>query len=87
MLLGTDTLRIALIYVMNDVVQMSKHDKDRAVPMAFHPHVVNAITLSSNEVKKPIQRCLNVLRERHVYPKHVIDEMSAALSKLIFFFI
>lgn len=49
---GDDNLRIALIYVMNDVVQKSttaKKDKKTSndmVKMAFHPHVVNAFGMA-----------------------------------------
>lgn len=79
-ILGEDSLKISLIYVMNDVVQLAKHEKDNTVPMAFHPHVVNAATFASESVKKPIKRCLDVFSERHIYPEHVISEMKSALG-------
>ncbi|KAI6179415.1 CID domain-containing protein [Aphelenchoides besseyi] len=77
---ASDELRIALIYVMNDAVQTAKLKKDSSVSIAFHPYVVNAIALASDDVKKPINRCLEIFRERHIFPKHVIDEMQAALD-------
>lgn len=49
--LADDNLRIALIYLMNDVVQKSSQkDKNKKsndmVKMAFHPHVVNAFGMA-----------------------------------------
>lgn len=82
--LGSDNLKTALIYVMNDAVQAAKHAKDTTVPMAFHPHFVNAATFASEGVKKPIKRCLEVFSDRSVYPKHVIDEMRAALGLSVY---
>ncbi|KAI6182356.1 CID domain-containing protein [Aphelenchoides bicaudatus] len=77
---GSDELKIALIYVMNDAVQAAKHYKDTTIPIAFHPFVVNAATFASETVKKPIKRCLDVFSQRDVYPEHVINEMRAALD-------
>ncbi|KAI6203527.1 hypothetical protein M3Y94_00567700 [Aphelenchoides besseyi] len=77
---ASDELRIALIYVMNDAVQTAKLKKDSSVSIAFHPYAVNAIALANDDVKKPIKRCLEIFRERHIFPKHVIDEMQAALD-------
>uniref|UniRef100_A0A915D9W2 CID domain-containing protein n=1 Tax=Ditylenchus dipsaci TaxID=166011 RepID=A0A915D9W2_9BILA len=54
---ANDNLRIALIYVMNDVVQrVGKKDRHDSVKMAFHPHVVNAFAMASKTVKKTITR-------------------------------
>jgi hypothetical protein len=65
---------------MNDVVQFAKHAKDKMIPMAFHPHVVNAAAFASDAVKQIIKRCLDVFSQRCVYPEHVIEEMRAALG-------
>lgn len=66
---------------MNDAVQSAKRENDTAIPMAFHPYVVNASAMASDKVKKAIQRCLEVLRERKIYPAHIIQEISSALSE------
>lgn len=78
--LGSESQRTALIYVMNDVVQTAKREREKSISVAFHPHFVNAIVLASDTVKKAIRRCLEVFRERHIYPKHVIDEMQSAVE-------
>ncbi|CAD5206173.1 unnamed protein product [Bursaphelenchus okinawaensis] len=77
---GSESQRVGLIYVVNDVVQTAKRERDKTISVAFHPHFVNAIVLASETVKKAIRRCLQVFRERHIYPKHIIDEMQSALE-------
>jgi hypothetical protein len=77
---ANENLKISLIYVMNDCVQCAKHDKDQIIPVTFHPHIVNALSIAPENVKKPIKRCLEVLKERNIYPAHVIQEMRSALG-------
>lgn len=45
-LLANDKLRIALIYVLNDVVQKAACKRDINVTLTFHPHLINATTIS-----------------------------------------
>ncbi|KAI6232951.1 CID domain-containing protein [Aphelenchoides fujianensis] len=77
---ANDQLRIALVFLMNDAVQLANHEKERSISIAFHPFVVNAFSMANETVQKPIKRCLQIFRDRHVFPKHVIDEMQAALD-------
>nr|CAD2152713.1 unnamed protein product [Meloidogyne enterolobii] len=78
-----DKLRIALIYVLNDVVQKAACKRDINVTLTFHPHLINATTISSVTVKKAISRCVEVFGERNVYPAHIIEEMKTALVSRI----
>uniref|UniRef100_A0A914GRF9 CID domain-containing protein n=1 Tax=Globodera rostochiensis TaxID=31243 RepID=A0A914GRF9_GLORO len=80
---ASDKLRIALIYVLNDVVQKAANKRDTNVTSALHPHWINATGLSNVSVKKPISRCVEVLEQRNVYPPHIIEEMKAALVSRI----
>uniref|UniRef100_A0A1I7RL86 CID domain-containing protein n=1 Tax=Bursaphelenchus xylophilus TaxID=6326 RepID=A0A1I7RL86_BURXY len=77
---GSESVRVALVYIVSDVVHNAKRERDKTISVAFHPHFVNAIVLASDTVKRPIKRCLEVFRERHIYPKHIIDEMQSALD-------
>ncbi|KAI1730801.1 RNA polymerase II-binding domain-containing protein [Ditylenchus destructor] len=78
---GNDTLRTALVFVMNDAVQKAgKKDRNDSVKMAFHPMVVNACAIASPAVKKSIGRCVHVFEERRVFPAHIISEMKEALN-------
>ncbi|KAL7074054.1 hypothetical protein ACQ4LE_006770 [Meloidogyne hapla] len=78
-----DKLRTALIYVLNDVVQKAACKRDINVTLTFHPHLINATTISSLTVKKAISRCVEVFGERNVYPAHIIEEMKTALVSRI----
>ncbi|CAK5090686.1 unnamed protein product [Meloidogyne enterolobii] len=80
---ANDKLRIALIYVLNDVVQKAACKRDINVTLTFHPHLINATTISSVTVKKAISRCVEVFGERNVYPAHIIEEMKTALVSRI----
>lgn len=39
------------------------------------------IALFSAEVRKAIERCIQVFEERHIFPEHIIQEMKATLEK------
>ncbi|KAF7634095.1 CID domain-containing protein [Meloidogyne graminicola] len=80
---ANDKLRTALIYVLNDVVQKAASKRDINVTLTFHPHLINATTISSLNVKKAISRCVEVFGERNVYPAHIIEEMKTALVSRI----
>ncbi|KAL3125883.1 hypothetical protein niasHT_009412 [Heterodera trifolii] len=78
-----EKLRIALIYLLNDVVQKAASKKDNNVTLALHPHWINATAMSNVNVKKAVSRCVEVLEQRNVYPAHIIEEMKAALVSRI----
>ena len=80
---ANDKIRTALIYVLNDVVQRAASKRDVNVTLTFHPHLINATTISSLNVKKAISRCILVFEQRNIYPPHIIEEMKSALVSKI----
>lgn len=66
---GTDKKRIALFFVMNDVVQKAKMKHADTIIPAFQPAVLTAVGIGrkQEEVKKVMKRCINIFKSRNVF--------------------
>lgn len=66
---GTDSKRIALFYVMNDVVQKAKAKHADALIPAFQPAVLTAVSIGrkQDKVKDVMKRCIQIFKSRNVF--------------------
>ncbi|CAL2029128.1 unnamed protein product [Caenorhabditis brenneri] len=66
---GTDNKRIALFYVMNDVVQKAKMKHADTIIPAFQPAVLTAVGIGRKQetVKKVMKRCIQIFKSRNVF--------------------
>lgn len=74
--------RIALFYIMNDVVQKAKNKHlDYLIP-AFQPAVLSAIPAGRNskDVRNVMERCVDIFENRQVFTKATIIAMKNLLA-------
>ncbi|CAN99679.1 CID domain-containing protein [Caenorhabditis elegans] len=66
---GTDNKRIALFYVMNDVVQKAKMKHADTLIPAFQPAVLTAVGIGrkQDKVKAVMKRCIQIFKSRNVF--------------------
>ncbi|EFP12313.1 CRE-CIDS-2 protein [Caenorhabditis remanei] len=66
---GTDSKRIALFYVMNDVVQKAKMKHADTIIPAFQPAVLTAVGIGRKQekVKGVMKRCIQIFKSRNVF--------------------
>lgn len=74
---NSETNRIALFYIMNDAVQKAKNKHFDYLIAAFQPAVLSAITVArtATKVKKIMQRCIEIFREREVFTNASVTAM------------
>lgn len=79
---STDSHRIALFYVMNDVVQRAKNKHVDTLIPAFQPAVLSAVAIgrSSQKVKNAMARCIEIFGERQVFTKASVNAMLTSLK-------
>ncbi|CAI4226813.1 unnamed protein product [Auanema sp. JU1783] len=74
--------RVALFYIMNDVVQKAKSKHiDYLIP-SFQPAVLAAVQIGrhSKTVKQTMDRCIGIFAERQVFAKESITAMKNILA-------
>ncbi|VDM66121.1 unnamed protein product [Strongylus vulgaris] len=78
-----DEQRIALFYVMNDVVQRAKNKHMDVLIPAFQPAVLSAVTMGkgSPSVKQVMSRCIDIFGERQVFTEASVNVMKNMLRK------
>uniref|UniRef100_A0A8R1EIT8 CID domain-containing protein n=1 Tax=Caenorhabditis japonica TaxID=281687 RepID=A0A8R1EIT8_CAEJA len=79
---GTDEKRVALFYVMNDVVQKAKmKHADMLIP-AFQPAVLTAVGIGrkQDKVKLVMKRCIQIFKSRNVFSPASITAMENLLG-------
>jgi len=73
--------RLTLFYVANDVIQNAKKQNALIYQQAFKPYLNSAMVyVKENNIKKKIQRILEIWRERGVYDEDFVEEL---LKKLL----
>ncbi|KAK6046238.1 dihydrouridine synthase [Cooperia oncophora] len=77
-----DEQRIALFYIMNDVVQRAKNKHMDVLIPTFQPAVLSAVTMgkSSPSVKHAMQRCIDIFGERQVFTEASVNAMKNMLQ-------
>ncbi|VDM57437.1 unnamed protein product [Angiostrongylus costaricensis] len=77
-----DEQRIALFYIMNDVVQRAKNKHMDVLIPAFQPAVLSAVTMgkSSPCVKQVMNRCIDIFGERQVFTEASVNVMKNMLQ-------
>ncbi|KIH53326.1 hypothetical protein ANCDUO_16550 [Ancylostoma duodenale] len=77
-----DEQRIALFYVMNDVVQRAKNKHMDVLIPAFQPAVLSAVSMgkSSPSVKQVMSRCIDIFGERQVFTEASVNVMKNMLQ-------
>ncbi|KJH46213.1 hypothetical protein DICVIV_07733 [Dictyocaulus viviparus] len=77
-----DEQRIALFYIMNDVVQRAKNKHMDVLIPAFQPAVLSAVTMgkSSPSVKHVMNRCIDIFGERQVFTEASVNVMKNMLQ-------
>ncbi|CAJ0567644.1 unnamed protein product, partial [Mesorhabditis spiculigera] len=71
---ANDELRVALFYLMNDVVQKARQKEQPELLSAFQPVLVSAIRLgkASDRVNSVMERVLKILAERRIYSQESV---------------
>ncbi|CAI2318299.1 unnamed protein product [Caenorhabditis sp. 36 PRJEB53466] len=79
---GTDGKRIALFYVMNDVVQKAKMKHTDMLIPAFQPAVLTAVGIGRKQekVKTAMKRCIEIFKSRNVFSPASITAMENLLD-------
>ncbi|EYC25585.1 hypothetical protein Y032_0011g1288 [Ancylostoma ceylanicum] len=77
-----DEQRIALFYVMNDVVQRAKNKHMDVLIPAFQPAVLSAVSMGkgSPSVKQVMSRCIDIFGERQVFTEASVNVMKNMLQ-------
>ncbi|UMM13305.1 hypothetical protein L5515_001656 [Caenorhabditis briggsae] len=79
---GTDSKRIALFYVMNDVVQKAKIKHADTIIPAFQPAVLTAVATGrkQDKVKDVMKRCIQIFKTRGVFSSQSTTAMENLLA-------
>lgn len=80
---GTDSKRIALFYVMNDVVQKAKNKHADTIIPAFQPAVLTAVGIGRKQekVKAVMKRCIQIFKSRSVFSEASTTAMENLLDE------
>ncbi|CAB3407235.1 unnamed protein product [Caenorhabditis bovis] len=79
---SNDQKRIALFYVMNDVVQKAKNKHIDTLIPAFQPAVLTAVGIGRKftKVKDVMKRCIEIFAQRHVFTSASITAMQNLIN-------
>ncbi|CAD6190980.1 unnamed protein product [Caenorhabditis auriculariae] len=79
---STDQQRIALFYVMNDVVQRAKSKHVDTLIPAFQPAVLTVVGIGKkyDSVKVVMRKCINIFGDRHVFTTASVTAMKNLLD-------
>uniref|UniRef100_A0A7E4V0K8 CID domain-containing protein n=1 Tax=Panagrellus redivivus TaxID=6233 RepID=A0A7E4V0K8_PANRE len=82
-LIGNDDLKVNLIYVLNDVCQKArKIEKETFIKVvsSFYYHLKAAVPFSSPHVKTKIERVVGILKDREIFSKRKVDDISHLIA-------